>query len=193
MNAISKVREDISEFFEPNGLLQDSHETSISPSKNFRLETSVYSQSTKDLDWEVTKVELFENSTNKEIFSFFANTSDFFHAWLEKENLEYLVCAEDLFGGQTIIDLTNRKMASYSPGNDGFIWTAFYLSPDGNKLAAVGCYWGCNYDIKIYDFKSPLDLPLVELNEFELLGNNEEISRWTDNNTLMTDRRHIQI
>ncbi len=183
-NHIFKIRDEIKEYFDPSRLAKDSEETFESPSGNFRLETSNYSQDKKDVNWDVTKVKVFENRTNEKIFEFFGNDGRFFHEWLNKNETEYLIFAEDLFGGQTIIDLTNRKMESYSPNEDGFIWTDFHLSPDGKTLATIGCYWACPYVIKVYDFQNPMTLPLEELNEIELLDADEIITGWIDNETL---------
>jgi len=161
-------------------------ETSGSTTGNFRIELANYHQSKPDVNWDITKVDIFDNRQNKLIFSFFGNDGQFFYAWLQTNGIEYLICAEDLFGGQTVVDLTNRKMSGYSPGEDGFIWTDFYLSPDGKTLATVGCYWACNYVIKLFDFTNPLDLPLTELKEIDLLDNDEMIIGWADNQNLKT-------
>jgi hypothetical protein len=80
--------------------------------------------------------------------------------------------------------MTNKRMESYSTGEDGFIWVDFHLSPDGKTLAIIGCVWGSPYWIKIYDFSDPLNLPLRELKEIELLDNDEVITGWKDNETL---------
>ena len=77
-------------------------------------------------------------------------------------------------------------MSGFTPGEYGFIWTEFFLSPDTSKLATIGCYWGSPYMIKVYDFSSPLTLPLPEIQEIELLDNDEIILGWKDNNTLKT-------
>ncbi len=75
-------------------------------------------------------------------------------------------------------------MSSYSPGEDGFIWTDFHLSPNGKTLATIGCYWGSQYFIRLFDFSTPLTLPLIRLKDIDLLGNDEIIIGWQDNSTL---------
>jgi hypothetical protein len=166
MNHIEEIRADIKDYFDPTNLIEGSVERSISPSGNYRLTTSSFSQTKPNCNWVVTKVEIFENKFSEIVFSFF--------------------CAEDIFGGQTIIDLTSKKMESYSPKEDGFIWTDFYLSPDGKYLATIGCYWACPFVIKLFDFTNPLSLPLTELREIALLGNDEIILGWTNNETIRT-------
>ena len=191
MNQIEKIRAEIKEYFDPNNLVKDSSEIFISPSEKYKVETSSYRQNKDDLNWKVTKVEIFDNQTNEKIINFIGNDGGFFQDWIEKNNTEYLICAEDMCGGQTVIDLKNRKMSSYSPDEDGFIWTEFHLSPNGEKLATVGCFWACPYVIKVFDFRKPMDLPLTELIEIELLDGAENISKWKDNDTLITDKREI--
>ena len=184
MNQIEKIRTEIKEFFDPSRLVKDSQEIFISPDKKYRLETSNYWQDKEDVNWDVTKVEIYDIQSEEKIFDFFGNDRRFFHQWLNKDGIKFLICAEDLFGGQTVIDLTNRKMESYSPDEDGFISTEFHMSTDGKKLATVGCYWACPFVIKIYDFEEPLVLPLKELDEIELLDADETITGWLDNETL---------
>jgi hypothetical protein len=40
--------------------------------------------------------------------------------------------------------------------------------------------------IKVFDFSDPMTLPLKEIEEIELLGNDEIISEWLDNETFKT-------
>lgn len=77
-------------------------------------------------------------------------------------------------------------MSSFSENEDGFIWTEFHLSPDGKTLAVIGCFWACPFVIKIYDFKNPLELPLKELKEVDLIGS-EKIVSWIDNYSFKTE------
>lgn len=120
-------------------------------------------------------MEIYDQKLNKKIFDFFINDSRFFYVWVTANKVDYLICAEDIFGGQTVVDLTNRKMTGYSPNEDGFIWTDFHLSPDGKTLGTIGCYRACPYEIKLFDFSEPFNLPLKEIKEIELLDNDEII------------------
>jgi hypothetical protein len=184
MNYIDEKRNEIKNFFNPGLIIQDSKESVFSPSKHFRIDKVNYKQDKADVNWEVTKVSIYDLRINQILFDFFINDSSFFYSWIDKGNIEFLICAEDIFGGQTVIDLTNRKMSSYSPGEDGFIWTDFHLSPDGNTLATIGCYWACPNEIKLYDFSDPMNLPLKEIKELEI-SNSETIKGWIDNKTLL--------
>ena len=185
MNHIETLRAEISEYFDPQNLVEDSLSTDYSPNKEFRIQKSRYRQTTPDLNWHVTKVEIFENVTGEKLFDFLANDT-FFHAWLNIDETLFLVGAEDMFGGQSVIDLTNRRMESYSPGVDGFIWTEFFLSPDGKSLATIGCVWASPYEIRVYDFRDPMTLPLPELKAVTLKGT-ETIVGWLNNVSLQTE------
>jgi hypothetical protein len=45
----------------------------------------------------------------------------------------------------------------------GFCWAAHYPSLDRRFLAVDGCYWACPYELVIYDFTQPMELPYPEL------------------------------
>jgi len=55
----------------------------------------------------------------------------------------------------------------------------FIYRPDGKTLATIGCYWACPFVTKVFDFSNPMVLPLTEIKEIELLGN-EIIVGWLD-------------
>lgn len=182
MNTIDKLRADIKKAFNEDTFQNGAPQISISPSKNFRLVATEFWL--KESNWDLTKFEVYDQKSNLKIFNFFINDGQYFYGWLLNTGIEYLICAEDIYGGQTVADLTNIKIAGYSPNENGFIWTDFYLSPDGKTLATIGCYWACPFVIKLFDFSDPMILPLTEIKEIALLGNDEIIVGWLDNETL---------
>jgi hypothetical protein len=185
MNQIEKKRAEVQRYFDERNYVVNSDETIISKSENFSLITRCYEQTKPDVNWSVTKVSVYEILSNEKIFEFYVNDSQFFYGWAEKNGTEFLICAEDIFGGQTIIDLTNRKMNSFSPDDDGYIWTEFHLSPNSNYLATIGCYWACPFTIKVFDFQNPLNLPLKEIKEIDLLGDETNVF-WVNDETIQT-------
>ena len=194
MNHISEIREEIKKFFDSLNYISDSKEISISPSGHFRLETSSFRQTKPNCNWDVTKVELYNNSSNEIIFDFFSNHGKLFYSWIESNDVEYLICPEDIYGGETVVNLSNKVFSSWSANIDGFISTEFYLSPNGRILATIGCYWACPYAIKLFDFGNPMNLPLREIKEIELLEVDElTLLGWTDDQTLKTKGRLINI
>jgi hypothetical protein len=184
LNYINKIREEIKKDFNEVAFKKGDSETSLSPTNSFRIDATNFFS--KEPNWDLTKVEVYNQGSSEKILEFFVNESSFFYSWLLKDNKEYLICAEDIFGGQTVIDLDNAKLEGYSPNEEGFIWTSFHLSPDGKTLATIGCYWACPYIIKLFDFSDPMALPLKEIKEIELLDNDEIILAWIDNQTFKT-------
>jgi hypothetical protein len=186
VNQIDKIRSAIEKNFNEKTFHKGTFETYLSPSKQYRLDATNFWS--RDPHWDLTKAEIYDQNLNEKIFEFFVNDSRVLHGWVTANKVDYLVLAEDIFGGQTVVDLTKRHMAGYSPNEEGFIWTDFHLSPDGNILATIGCYWACPYVLKLFDFSDPLNLPLKEIKEIPLLGNDEIILGWLDNTTLIMKR-----
>jgi hypothetical protein len=185
MNCIEEIRKELTAYLDLNSKIKDSESIVYSPSKKYRVETSEYKQTKPETNYEVTKVEVYEHPTGELLFSFFSNWGTFFYGWATKNSIEYLLCAEDIYGGQTVVDLTNRRIESYSPGEDGFIGTDYYISPNAEILGVAGCYWACPYTIKFFKFDKPMQLPLIEFYEVELKDNlNDKIS-WVDNETVL--------
>jgi hypothetical protein len=189
VNQIEKLRASIAAELAGKAYAETESETAFSPGRHFRMLATTHGN--KDGNRELVRVQLFTEPAAEKLFDFFTDDGRFFYGWVQKESTEYFICAEELCGGQTVIDLTNRKMAGYSPGDDGFIWTDFQLSPGGDKLATIGCYWACPTVIKLYDFSDPLSLPLKEIKEFNIESAGETIIGWMDNDTIsireMTD------
>jgi len=183
-NRIDQVRTEVRKYFDSNGAIADGKETHASPSGHYKLETQTFKQNRPDRAWEVTRVEVFVVQSNERLFEFIATYNQFFFTWLEVGGREMLICAEDPFGGQTVIDLTNRKMSSYSPDMDGFIWTEHFLSPDGMRLAVSGCVWGAPYWVNVYDFSVPHGLPLPLIKEIGIEDEGDEFGGWVDNTTI---------
>lgn len=180
MNNIENSRLEIKKYFNANNLINGSKSNSLSLSEKYKLETEEYQQTKPEANWIVTLAKVFDRNHEKPLFEFFADNDHFFYEWLIKDGTEYLVCAETLCGGQTIIDVHRGMMESFCPREDGFIWTDFYISPNGGKLAIIGCFWACPYEIKIYDFESPLALPLPEIETIPISSKDEDSIKWID-------------
>ncbi len=163
----------------PDLLNHDTTETFISPSKSFIAKVTEYPG-----DIRSAQLEILNAKTSQQLQLLYTNDTCF-HSWVAKDGVEYLICAEDLCGGQTIVDLTNNKLSSFSLGNpDGFIWTNHYLSPKENLFAVVGCGWGSPHFVAVYKFDNPMDLPLQEVYELKWTGQGvNEFIEWVDNDS----------
>lgn len=184
MNHIEKKRADIQACFDPQKIISESRETFYSPDKKYKIETVDFLQNDPTRNWTVKRVELFYEITGTLLQRFFLDDDHFFHAWVTKDDVDYLLCAEELCGGQTVIDLTNNQLFSYSSGDDGFIWAEYFLSPNKKIVAIIGCYWACPYVIKLFSFEHPTQLPLPEIKELSLTDNAEIFVEWHDDQTI---------
>jgi len=181
MNCVDKIRKEIQQYY-TGAAIADSDETIISPNEKYRIEIKSFKQNKPNCNWAVTKINLFNKLHDALLFSFFVNDDSFFFSWITKNEIDYLLCAEDLCGGQTVIDLTNKKMASYTEDNDGFIWTKHLLSPDEKLLAVFGCGWGSAFFIIVYHFDNPMELPLKIA--YKPMWTGYDIVEWTDNKSI---------
>jgi hypothetical protein len=191
MNHIDEIRNEIQLYFNPDNVIEDSQEVLFSPNKKYRVETTSFRQEKPNCNGEATKVEVYQTDNSSLLFSFFVNEGTFFHSWVTKSNVDYLLCAEDLWGGQTVINLTNKKMSSYTANDDGFIWTKHLLSPDESLLAVFGCFWGSAYFIIVYHFDDPMLLPLKIAYEPNWTG--YDILEWLDNRKLRVRKSKEEI
>lgn len=183
MNKIDIVRKETLDMLDtaPAGI--EEKEIEVSPSGNYRLEETHYEWSPDpNRGLSVSRAEIFDTNNDQLIFSFLVNECPVFHSWITKGDIEYFLCAEDLCGGQTVIDLTNRKMVSYTENENGLIWTNHILSPDETMLAVFSCYWGTGSFCVIYDFTNPMELPLKIIKKTSAIG--YDFLGWVDNKHL---------
>lgn len=186
MNILDNIRSEIQKYFDPTNLIEGSETRSPSPSGNYAIETADYQQTKPDVNWRVTKVRITDAHSSELVAEFFVDDTHFFHAWLIKDDTEYLICAENLCGGQTVIDLVRRDISSFAPDEDGFIWARFFPSPDKNRIAIVGCHWACPYEVRVYDFTDPSVVPLSILKTVVLLEEEKDEIEWAGDYTFIT-------
>ncbi len=171
MNRIDELRTEIARYFNPALKLDDYGEILISPNGKYRVTVDVYRLDDPTRNWMVSDVRVVELSSDTEIVRFKRSDDQAWYCWVERDDVEYLVCSEAL-DGQTVIDLTNRRMESWCSSLDegDFIWTSISASPTGGRLAIIGCYWACPYELVVVDFSSPMQLPLPEMARIDLTG-----------------------
>lgn len=184
MNTIEKIRDEIQQYFDPDKIIVGHDYTSVSPNKKYRLESTEYRQTKPDLNWTVAKIKVFDNINDAELRTFYVNDGRFFYTWIEKDKTDYLICPEDLYGGQTVLDLSNNKLSSYSPETDGFIWTKYCLSPDKKTIGIIGCKWAWPYELRLYEFEKPLELPLIKIKTVIMKEYLLDFFEWKNNSTI---------
>lgn len=186
-NLIQDIRTDIINHFDDKALLPNTEETHFSPDKKYYFTSNYYQQTDNHRNWIVSKIQIFQTDNKEKIFEFIRNDDSSFHCWLNIANKSYLLLSEDL-EGKSIFDITNRKFFSYSFEYDKFIWCEYYPSPDGKRLAIIGCYWACPYEILVFDTSEPTKYPYREL--YRQVTFQEKIE-WIDNRILkVTDNNN---
>jgi hypothetical protein len=175
-NEIQHVRDDIERFFDRQAPVAEEAEVFLSPDGRYSVNVEVYRQTDPGRNWCVCEAVVMDAVTKAEVVRIKSAEDRFWHGWVTKDGVDYLVCSEAL-GGQTVIDLSRRSIASYYATDDPFIWTEFHPSPDRQKLAILGCYWACPYEVVVYDFNDPMSLPLRPLMRADIEAH-EEFLGW---------------
>ena len=179
-NLIQDIRADIVKHFDNTALLPNTEEIYSSPDNKYFFKSNYYRQTDYKRNWTVSKIEVFQSDTGEKIFEFIRNDDSLFHTWLKVDNIDYLLLSEDL-EGKSILDISNRKFYSYSFEEEKFIWCEYYPSPDSKKLAIIGCYWACPYEVVVFDTSNPTSFPYKELYRQDTF---QEKLEWLDNTTL---------
>lgn len=135
----------------------------FSPSSKYRLD--VFSHSTKPGSWNYTSGHLFILTNGNYVpmnIEIYRNYSAFPFTFIEDHSNghDYLVCGED-YQCQTVIELDTGKRKDTLPDETfsgfGFCWAGSEYSKQSNVLIVEGCHWACPYEIRFYDFSSPMD------------------------------------
>ena len=70
---------------------------------------------------------------------------------------------------------------------DPFIWTEILPSPDKTKLAVIGCYWACPYEVVVYDISKICQLPYPVIKRKVVAM--ENLKDWQGNETLILETK----
>ncbi len=184
MNHIHNTRNEITKYFSENNFIENSLKKISSPDGLYHVITKDYLQAIKTATWYVSKIEIY-NSNNNLIFKIIIDDTHFFHDWIYMNNDHYLIFAENMCGGLSVLELKTGHFNSFSDGTDGFICTLFKTSPNKDLIAIDGCYWACPQIIKIFDFSRPLELPYKEIAEIYYPEKNISTVKWENDDTLL--------
>lgn len=176
-NEIERFRDALERSFDASRVVPEEHFTEVSPCGQYLMEVDGYTKADFSEHAVLARVVVRRVVNGELVATLKCNDLRLFHAWISRDGHDYLLCAEDL-EGQTVIDLTDGKIAGFTSRDDGFIWAEFHPSPNQTRLAIVGCCWACPYEIVVYDFRSPLNLPLPVLGRFLLPENNASFDGW---------------
>ena len=154
----------------------DEIELVTSPSSRYSLEIIEYSNGPHA--WCFSRGIVRDTQTGLVLADIKRNYGIFPFSWAENHPAghDYLICSED-YQGQTVIELDTGNRVDYIPDSaeqgSGFCWVAHYPSPDGRFIFVDGCYWGCPYELVLFDFTQPMQLPYAEIKQwpvFEVKG-----------------------
>ena len=138
----------------------------LSPSGSYRLEVAPFAPEAGGY-WGYTRGRVIA-SDGRCIADVVRNYAAFPFSWCENHHNghSYLVCGED-YQCQTVIELdTGRRVDHVDPSAElggGFCWAAHYPTRDGRFMFVDGCIWAGPYELVLFDFCQPFDLPYREL------------------------------
>lgn len=178
----AKWRAEVEAGFATRSADDSSRKTETSPSGLYALEMVEYTAGPGR--WRYSRGQVRNIADRSVIADIRRNYGLFWRTWAQHANgFEYLLCGED-YQGQTVVNLSKRSVTSYFPeeGYSGgaFCWAAAYPSPSSKFLAVEGCYWACPYELLVFDFGHPDQLPYAEIARFPNLS---EWNGWLDDHT----------
>jgi len=162
----AEMRQDVERVFTSRTPTNEPPTISRSPSGKYALEVVVYGEGPGTWDFSRGLVRHVDN--DDVIADVKRNYSAFPFSWCEghPSGHDYLVCGED-YQGQTLIELNTRRRVDFiddaAKDGAGFCWAAHYPSPDGRRIFVDGCIWACEYELILFDFNDPTDLPYREI------------------------------
>jgi hypothetical protein len=170
-------RKEIENNFETRILVDKAPQVDLSPSGQFCLTVTSFAAGPNISNYSrglVTKT-----ADDAVVTDVLRNYGHFWYTWLLHPNgHEYLLCGED-YQGYSVIELATGTELVHFPDEafdgGGFCWAKVSPAPDGQTLAVEGCVWGGTYELAIYNFATPMTLPLPELARIENIG---EFSGW---------------
>ena len=178
---VALYRSEKAAIFIPENALNEI-ETADSPSGKYYIDITKYKFDKENKIYTLGSVFLnLENGERKLISKVQRNYATFPFVFIENHSNghDYLVCSEDI-EGQTIIELDSGKESSWVPILAGFCWVDMIPSPSNNLIAIDGCYWGCPFETKIYDFSNPMKPPFDCLTEDYSI---EKFNGWNNDDT----------
>lgn len=187
-NEIDAVREQMKRALESGRLCPDEGFAQRSPCGRYLLAVEAYAPAEFPHYATVAIASIRTAATGEVVATFNRNDTRYFYTWITRDGHDYLLFAEDL-EGHSVIDLTAQRVEGFSSPDDQFIWVEIHPSPDRMRLAVVGCYWACPFEVAVYDFRDPLRLPLPVVARFELPDSGRAFGGWlTDRSFRLTGR-----
>lgn len=182
-NDIQQVRDMMESAFDASFIIAEEHLEVTSPCGQYHLVIDMFGTAADPMFPSVVVANVRDVETRELLATIKRNDDRLFYCWITRDGHDYLLFPEDL-EGQSVVDLTDRRLEGFASNGGDFIWTDFYPSLDKTKLAIVGCYWAGPYQLTVYDFRDPMNLPLPIIVQFNLPGNNANFGQWLTNESL---------
>lgn len=128
--------------------------------------------------WNITHAVVTETLTGRVALDVYHRYSKFPYVFFERDGTSYLLCCPESYQNLVIVNLNLEKV--YPIDTKSWCFVGGYISPDSKRISAFGCYWGAEYDTRIYNIED-LNIPILELQE--TLGNDSSDEKWLDNDT----------
>lgn len=169
-----------------------------SPSGKYSIEKTPF-EITKN-GWDYCEARFYNNLDDEYILSVYRNYGTFPYCWLEGHPMgDFVICGED-YQGLTLVDLIGGRTTSFisdsAQQGNGFCAASFDVSPEMNRLAIEGCYWGGPYELMVLEIplKAPMQFPWKPIYNDYIDFRNEEgnfetctVIGWEDNNTILIE------
>ena len=176
-------------FIKPENKIAGQEKTFISPSGKYKLVVNCYK--TKETIWNYSCGVVIRVNDNGVIAEIPRNYRIFDHSFLTKNGQEWLQAGRT-YMSQIFINLETNEIfdnmeqsarsAEYMSGVS-FCWSTSMISPNGNTLAVVGCFWGGPYEHKFFDFTNPsIGWPELRSDDlYDYVGNKD--AHWNEDGT----------
>lgn len=195
----SKKRAMVRDAFRIGTPKQHLSKTIDSPTGKYSLETTPFEISKNG--WDYCEGRFYNNLNDEYIESIYRNYGSFPYCWLEGHpEGDFAICGED-YQGLTLIDLMNGRTTSFisedAHKGNGFCAASFDVSPEMDRIAIEGCYWGGPYELMVLEIpqKAPIQFPWKSIYQ-DYIDFRDETDRlegqcttigWDDNDTIIIE------
>ncbi len=130
-------------------------------SKKYRISVHHYSWKIGEYHYRGTEGFLYESDVFRTKWYCFNDSSVFYQLISHKNEREYLIFRQELYG-YSVLDIESGQIMQFYPkcsfeGMETFIWTQVHYHPENNVLAVEGCYWACPYSVQLFSFENPMN------------------------------------
>lgn len=185
----SKKRRNVESRWRDSSPLRNKSEVFSSPSEKYKIRITPFVFRLERL-WSYTFGEVFDGK--KAVTSVLRDYSSFPLCWCEghPDGHDYMVCGED-YQGQTVIRLDTGERVDFVEASAekrlSWCWNSFFVSPDKTKIIVSGCFYTSQYELRIFDFQNPFNLPFKRAGQ-DFVEYYDELLGWRDNSTILVSK-----